>query len=70
VGAAVLLSAGLAVLGLVLGIFLAYESYFWPPVQHGWPVSFFIAALVLLEYLLARLWPQRAARRREEGAAA
>ena len=35
-----------------LGIVLAYDSYYWPPVGHGWPVSFFVVALVLAGYLL------------------
>jgi zinc/manganese transport system permease protein len=34
-----------------LGILLAYDSYHWPPHEHGWPVSFFIVALVFLGYL-------------------
>jgi len=37
------------------GIVLAYDIFGWPPRGHGWPVSFFIAVLVLLFYLLARL---------------
>jgi zinc/manganese transport system permease protein len=36
-----------------LGIVLAYDSYYWPPYGHGWPVSFFVVALVLLGYLLS-----------------
>ena len=35
-----------------IGIILAYDSYYWPPHGHGWPVSFFVVALVLLGYLL------------------
>ena len=45
-----------AVTGLVatwLGIVLAYDSYYWPPYGHGWPVSFFVVALVLIGYLLS-----------------
>jgi zinc/manganese transport system permease protein len=34
-----------------LGIVLAYDSYHWPPHEHGWPVSFFVVALVFLGYL-------------------
>jgi zinc/manganese transport system permease protein len=43
-----------------LGILLAYDSYYWPPHGRGWPVSFFVVALVVLGYLLtyARL-PRR-----------
>jgi zinc/manganese transport system permease protein len=45
-----------AVAGLAatwLGIVLAYDSYYWPPRGHGWPVSFFVVALVLAGYLLS-----------------
>jgi zinc/manganese transport system permease protein len=43
-----------------LGILLAYDSYYWPPHGRGWPVSFFVVAIVVLGYLLthARL-PRR-----------
>ena len=36
-----------------LGILLAYDSYYWPPHGKGWPVSFFVVALVLIAYLLS-----------------
>jgi zinc/manganese transport system permease protein len=45
-----------ALIGLAatwLGILLAYDSYYWPPGQHGWPVSFFVVTLVLVFYLLS-----------------
>ncbi len=45
-----------AVTGLAatwLGIVLAYDSYYWPPHGHGWPVSFFVVVLVLAGYLLS-----------------
>jgi zinc/manganese transport system permease protein len=35
-----------------IGIVLAYDSYYWPPHGHGWPVSFFVVTLVLAGYLL------------------
>ena len=35
-----------------LGILLAYDSYYWPPANRGWPVSFFVVVLVFLCYLL------------------
>jgi zinc/manganese transport system permease protein len=38
-----------------LGIMLAYDSYYWPPRGHGWPVSFFVVVLVLAGYLLSYL---------------
>jgi zinc/manganese transport system permease protein len=37
-----------------LGVLLAYDSYYWPPVHRGWPVSFFVVALILAFFLLAR----------------
>lgn len=51
------LSAMLAavIIGLVAtwgGILLAYNSYYWTP-GHGWPVSFFIVALIFVAYLAA-----------------
>ncbi len=35
-----------------IGIVLAYDSFYWPPHGHGWPVSFFVVTLVLVGYLL------------------
>jgi zinc/manganese transport system permease protein len=40
-----------------LGILLAFDSYYWPPARQGWPVSFFVVALVLLFYLLTLMRP-------------
>jgi zinc/manganese transport system permease protein len=53
-----------------LGIVLAYDSYYWPPLGHGWPVSFFVVALVLIGYLLtyARKPRRLAPRSPHEGA--
>lgn len=42
-----------------LGILLAYDSYYWPPHHHGWPVSFFIVTLVLALYLVSGLRARR-----------
>ena len=42
-------AAGLA--ATWIGVLLAYDSYYWPPHGHGWPVSFFVVALVLVGYL-------------------
>ncbi len=55
VGEAVALSVLLGLLAVVLGVALAYQSYAWPPLDRGWPVSFFIVMIVLLEYLLSRI---------------
>ncbi len=48
---ALLLAAGIGVTVTGLGILLAYESYYWPPTGRGWPVGFFISALIFLIYL-------------------
>jgi zinc/manganese transport system permease protein len=34
-----------------LGVLLAWDSYYWPPLRNGWPVSFFVVTLVLVAYL-------------------
>jgi zinc/manganese transport system permease protein len=47
-------SALIALAATWLGVLLAYDSYYWPPVHRGWPVSFFVVALILLFFLLAR----------------
>jgi zinc/manganese transport system permease protein len=66
--------AASALTGLVatwLGIVLAYDSDSWPPHGHGWPVSFFVVALVLAGYLLSYAWRpgrHRAPRSPHEGA--
>jgi len=44
-------AAGLGIAAAWLGILLAYDSYAWPPHHQGWPVSFFVVALVLVIYL-------------------
>jgi zinc/manganese transport system permease protein len=36
-----------------LGILLAYDSFAWPPLDRGWPVSFFVVTLIFLGYLLS-----------------
>ena len=61
--AAMLAAAGIGVAATWLGIVLAYDSFYWPPHGHGWPVSFFIVALILALYLLAGLPGLRRARR-------
>jgi zinc/manganese transport system permease protein len=54
-GLAVLWSALIGVAATWLGILLAYDSYYWPPARHGWPVSFFVVTLVFAFYLLAQV---------------
>jgi zinc/manganese transport system permease protein len=50
-GPAMLTAAGLGVLSVWIGVVLAYDSFLWPPRGTGWPVSFFVVALVLLVYV-------------------
>jgi zinc/manganese transport system permease protein len=50
--------AGAGLIGVAavwIGIVLAYDSYSWPPLHHGWQVSFFVVTLVLLAYIAARV---------------
>jgi len=62
-GPAIAWAAVIAVAVTWLGILLAYDSYYWPPAGRGWPVSFFVVALVFVVYLLADF----ASRRRTRG---
>jgi zinc/manganese transport system permease protein len=52
-GAAIALAGGLGVTAMWLGILLAYDSFAWPPLGTGWPVSFFVVTLIFLGYLLS-----------------
>jgi zinc/manganese transport system permease protein len=61
-GVAIAVAALLGVGSMWLGTLLAYDSFYWPPVGTGWPVSFFVVTLVFLAYLLSGL-PALLARR-------
>jgi zinc/manganese transport system permease protein len=52
-GRAMAASAAIGTVITWIGILLAYDSFYWPPSQHGWPVSFFVVALVVIAYLLS-----------------
>ncbi len=54
-GVAIAVAALLGVGSMWLGILLAYDSFYWPPVGTGWPVSFFVVTLIFLTYLLSGL---------------
>lgn len=54
-GEAMAWAAGIGVASVWGGIWLAYDSYRWPPAGQGWPVSFFVVALVTLAYAASRL---------------
>jgi zinc/manganese transport system permease protein len=62
-GFAIALAAGLGVAATWLGILLAYDSFSWPPLERGWPVSFFVVTLIFLGYLLSGV-PEQLRRRR------
>ncbi len=59
---AILIAAGIGLACTWLGLVLAWDSYYWPPLGHGWPVSFFIVTLVLLAYLASGLHTTRSGR--------
>ena len=52
-GRAIVAAALIGVAATWLGIVMAYDSYDWPPVGHGWPVSFFVVTLIFVGYLAA-----------------
>ncbi len=54
-GRAIVAAALAGVAAMWLGILLAYDSYYWPPRRHGWPVSFFVVTLVLIAYVASRV---------------
>jgi zinc/manganese transport system permease protein len=56
-GRAIVCAAALGIGAMWLGILLAYDSYAWPPLHHGWPVSFFVVTLVLIAYIASRIIP-------------
>jgi zinc/manganese transport system permease protein len=68
-GLAMAVSALTGLAATWLGILLAYDSYYWPPQGHGWPVSFFVVTLVFAFYLLALPAGLRRGARRRAGTA-
>jgi len=60
--AAVILSVAIGLAATWGGILLAYDSFYWTP-GHGWPVSFFIVALIVFFYVMAVLCGRRGAGR-------
>lgn len=69
-GQAIAVAALIGILATWAGIVLAYASYHWPPVDHGWPVSFFIVTIVLLTYLVAGVATSERVRSRRAATAA
>jgi zinc/manganese transport system permease protein len=56
---AMIASAVIGVAATWIGVVLAYDSYYWPPHGHGWPVSFFVVVLVVLAYLVTYIRRRR-----------
>lgn len=54
-GMAILLASVIGAVTVCLSVVLAYDSYYWPPEDRGWPVSFFVVLLIFLFYLLTQL---------------
>lgn len=54
-GLAVAVAGAMGVAAMWLGVLLAYDSYHWPPREDGWPLSFFVVALIFLGYLASGL---------------
>lgn len=59
---AMLTAAAIGTVAMWLGIVLAYDSFEWPPVGRGWPISFFVVTIVFILYLISGL-PERRQRR-------
>jgi zinc/manganese transport system permease protein len=54
-GTAIILAAAIGIAAVWTGILLAYDSAGWTGNGQGWPVSFFIVAMVFALYVLARI---------------
>jgi len=54
-GRAMLAAGVIGMAATWLGVLLAYDSYYWPPKEHGWPVSFFVVTLIFIFYLVSGL---------------
>jgi zinc/manganese transport system permease protein len=64
-GRATLVAGLIAVAATWLGIVLAYDSYTWPPSHDGWPVSFFIVALIFVGFVATQVLGRSRGRRME-----
>ena len=58
---ALVMAAAIGVGATWLGILLAYDSYYWGSAHNGWPVSFFIVAVIFVSYLASGLRGARSA---------
>ena len=55
IGIAMATSCLIGVVAVVLGVLLAYDSYYWSSSHASWPVSFFIVAIIFFSYLVTEL---------------
>ncbi|MCQ4079273.1 metal ABC transporter permease [Streptomyces sp. RB6PN25] len=63
---AMAVAGAIGVISTWAGIVLAYDSYHWAPAGKGWPVSFFVVAVIFTLYLVADLGTRlQAARARD-----
>lgn len=60
IGGALAVACVLGVASTLLGIALAYDSYYWTSGHQGLPVSFFVVAVIFLLYLASGLRPVQA----------
>jgi zinc/manganese transport system permease protein len=67
-GVALLLASAIGIAVTWAGVLLAYDSYYWGTSRQGFPVSFFIVALVFLLYLASGLARVRTLTARRERA--
>jgi zinc/manganese transport system permease protein len=66
-GWALVVAAVTGVVATLLGIVLAYDSYDWTSGHNGWPVSFFVVAIIFIAYVATEVPGLRdlASKRRE-----
>jgi zinc/manganese transport system permease protein len=69
IGWAIAMACAIGVGATWLGVLLAYDSYDWSSTGQGYPVSFFIVALIFVVYLVSGLPSVRAASRGRRRAA-
>lgn len=62
-GRAVLLAAAIGVAATWIGVLLSYDSFYWHASHQGWPVSFFVVAVVVVFHLLSQSLAARRGRR-------
>ena len=55
------MAAGLGLVATWGGVVLAYASQTWPPAHAGWPISFFVVAIIFVAFVAVEL-PSRLVR--------